>query len=445
MRTLLIKVRALLALSGLALTLVLLASAPAQAATSMTATENLNVRSAPSETAEVVGALYRGQTVMAMDSADGWTKITLDKATAYVSSAYLSAGSDLPAEKKVEAAATKMTTTAVNLREGPGLSYAVIKVMKKGTVVTATGKTSHGFAEVAEGSTTGWASAQYLTGAGSGLPAIIGTRVATADLDIRTTSDDDAETVAEVKKGTVLSVTGATQNGRAQIIYQDNIRWVTAKYLATPDNNLPAPPTLPKITGTRYATVALNIRSTYKDSYKLITEVPRGTQLSITSVVKQGRRQVVFENAARWVTNKYLSKTKPSTGGGSGGTYAVEKGLKPNAIKVHRAILKEFPEITVFGGVRPDPIPDHPSGRALDCMIPNYKSAHGKALGFRLSRWARTNAASLGINYVIWDQHIWNDQRANEGWRYMASRGSDSANHKNHVHITVYAKGYPPV
>ena len=24
----------------------------------------------------------------------------------------------------------------------------------------------------------------------------------------------------------------------------------------------------------------------------------------------------------------------------------------------------------------------------------------------------------------------------------MASRGSDTANHKNHVHITVYAKGY---
>ena len=44
----------------------------------------------------------------------------------------------------------------------------------------------------------------------------------------------------------------------------------------------------------------------------------------------------------------------------------------------------------------------------------------------------------LGIEYVIWNQQIWNIQRDAEGWRYMADRGGDSANHKNHVHITVY-------
>jgi hypothetical protein len=112
---------------------------------------------------------------------------------------------------------------------------------------------------------------------------------------------------------------------------------------------------------------------------------------------------------------------------------------------VHRAILKEFPEIVTFYGVRADSIPDHPTGRALDCMIPNYKSAHGKALGFRLSRWARRNSDKLGINYVIWNQHIWNKRRDSQGWRAMGGRGSDSANHKNHVHITVYAAGYAPV
>jgi hypothetical protein len=36
-------------------------------------------------------------------------------------------------------------------------------------------------------------------------------------------------------------------------------------------------------------------------------------------------------------------------------------------------------------------------------------------------------------------------QRDKEGWRYMAGRGSDSANHKNHVHVTVFAKGYAPI
>ena len=67
--------------------------------------------------------------------------------------------------------------------------------------------------------------------------------------------------------------------------------------------------------------------------------MPAGTKLSITGVVKNGRAQIVYNNAARWVTAKYLSTTKPSMPVISGGTYAVEKGLKPNAIKVHRAAL----------------------------------------------------------------------------------------------------------
>lgn len=137
--------------------------------------------------------------------------------------------------------------------------------------------------------------------------------MATADLNIRTTSGADAKTAAEVKKGTALSVTGAIQNGRAQIIYKGAIRWVTAKYLTNLRSNLPAPPKLPKITGTRYATATLNIRSSYADKYKLIAEVPRGTKLRITGVVKNGRMQIVFEKAVRWVTAKYLSKSAPSS------------------------------------------------------------------------------------------------------------------------------------
>jgi hypothetical protein len=71
-------------------------------------------------------------------------------------------------------------------------------------------------------------------------------------------------------------------------------------------------------------------------------------------------------------------------------------------------------------------------------MMPGYPSASSRALGFQVAAWAKAHARELGINYVIWDQHIWNIQRDSEGWRYMADRGSASANHKNHVHITVF-------
>ena len=442
MRRTLIKLRAAAALVALGVILSLMWPQAAGATTQMTATVGVNIRSGASTQSSILGGLYRGQTVTAISSAAGWTKITFRGSTAYVASKYLSKGKDLPVPKKIGAGTVKITTTALNLRTGPGLSYRVIKVLKGGTKVTLTGKTARGWAQLVNGKSTGWSSMQYLASSTTGRPAIIGKRVATADLDIRTTSGANAKTIAEVKKGTALSVTGAIQNGRAQIIYKGAIRWVTAKYLTNLKSNLPAPPKLPEITGTRYATATLNIRSTYADRYKLITEVPRGTKLNITGVVKNGRMQIIFEKAVRWVTAKYLSKSVPSSVPPS--WRAVERGLKPNAVKVHRAARAKFPQITTYYTLRAGVFTDHSTGRALDLMIPNYRSASGKALGYKVAAWAKANAKPLGINYVIWNQHIWNIQRDSEGWRYMADRGGDSANHKNHVHITVFAAGFDP-
>ena len=442
MRRTLIKLRAAAALVALGVILSLMWPQAAGATTQMTATVGVNIRSGASTQSSILGGLYRGQTVTAISSAAGWTKITFRGSTAYVASKYLSKGKDLPVPKKIGAGTVKITTTALNLRTGPGLSYRVIKVLKGGTKVTLTGKTARGWAQLVNGKSTGWSSMQYLASSTTGRPAIIGRRVATADLDIRTTSGANAKTIAEVKKGTALSVTGAIQNGRAQIIYKGAIRWVTAKYLTNLKSNLPAPPKLPKITGTRYATATLNIRSTYADRYKLITEVPRGTKLNITGVVKNGRMQIIFEQAVRWVTAKYLSKSVPSSVPPT--WRAVERGLKPNAVKVHRAARAKFPQITTYYTLRAGVFTDHSTGRALDLMIPNYRSASGKALGYKVAAWAKANAKPLGINYVIWNQHIWNIQRDSEGWRYMADRGGDSANHKNHVHITVFAAGFDP-
>ncbi len=440
--------RQLLGLLGLGLGGTLLLPQTAVAASKATVIELVNVRAKPSTTAEVRGQLAKGDSVTVISTATHWTRIRFEGGTGYVARRYLRAAPAVSTAVTVAAVAVlagsvRITTTAVNLRQGPALSQDVLQVLPKRTRVTMTGQLRSGYAEVVTGiSATGWISARYLA-ATTGLPAVVGTRVATEALDIRTTSGSNAKTVDEVAKGTALSMTGVIANARAQIVYEENVRWVTAKYLATPSTTLPSAPDLPTITGYRYATADLNIRSTYKTAYTLITEVPVGTRLAITGVVKSKRMQVIYDNAVRWVTAKYLSKTEPKVD--ETPKYAVEKGLKPNAIKIHRAVLTKYPSITTFYGVRRDALPDHPSGRALDIMIPNYKSAQGKKMGQDLSRWLRANAAAYGVNYVIWDQHIWNNERASEGWRYMANRGGDSANHKNHVHVTVYAKGYSPV
>lgn len=80
-------------------------------------------------------------------------------------------------------------------------------------------------------------------------------------------------------------------------------------------------------------------------------------------------------------------------------------------------------------GTRPNPT-DHDDGLALDFMTTV------KGTGDPLAAYAQANAARLGITYVIWWQRIWSVQRSSEGWRPMEDRGSITANHKNHVHVS---------
>ncbi|QKG22917.1 hypothetical protein ACTIVE_4558 [Actinomadura verrucosospora] len=83
---------------------------------------------------------------------------------------------------------------------------------------------------------------------------------------------------------------------------------------------------------------------------------------------------------------------------------------------------------------------EHPLGRACDFMISSGAPRSDEVqLGYSIANWAKANAARLGIDYIIYRQHIWNPSRAREGWRQMPDRGGLTANHYDHVHISVLA------
>ncbi|EUA23060.1 hypothetical protein I553_5383 [Mycobacterium xenopi 4042] len=64
---------------------------------------------------------------------------------------------------------------------------------------------------------------------------------------------------------------------------------------------------------------------------------------------------------------------------------APEEGLQVHTIRAARAISVLFPEITTIGGFRQDPLKWHPSGLAIDVMIPNYHSPEGIELGNQIA------------------------------------------------------------
>ncbi len=112
---------------------------------------------------------------------------------------------------------------------------------------------------------------------------------------------------------------------------------------------------------------------------------------------------------------------------------APERGLQVKTILAARSITAAFPEIKSIGGVRPDPLPWHPRGLAIDIMIPNPSSAAGIALGNEIVRFAFKNADRFALQDVIW-----------RGTYYTPSGPSGSGyGHYDHVHITTHGGGYP--
>ena len=186
----------------------------------------------------------------------------------------------------------------------------------------------------------------------------------------------------------------------------------------------------------RTTTAPLNLRKGPGQSYGVSKVLRKGVRVTLTGRTANGFAQVRNGSGTGWVSTRYLSGSK-AVAKSTPRRLATPRGLKPNAAKTYRAAVTRFPNIRTVHGVRPEANSDHSTGRAVDLMIPNYRSASGKNFGGDVAAWARANARSLGVTYVIWNQRIWSVARSSEGWRAMANRGGDSANHKDHVHISV--------
>ena len=104
------------------------------------------------------------------------------------------------------------------------------------------------------------------------------------------------------------------------------------------------------------------------------------------------------------------------------------QGLTANAAALLSYIDITYPEVTVVGGVRPDPIPDHPTGHALDIMV-----GSNQALGQRICDDMLAQFDRFHIRYLIYRETYRRPGVA----RWMVNRGSPTANHFDHVHLTV--------
>jgi hypothetical protein len=158
-------------------------------------------------------------------------------------------------------------------------------------------------------------------------------------------------------------------------------------------------------------------------------------QVAVTGRRQAGRVQIVIDGQSRWVTADYLAEDKPkpepegpSLGGSCSNGSSISAG-RASLYEIHDVVCSNWPQVTNYGTWRGDG--EHGQGRAVDIMVSGET-------GWAIANFLRANYAALGIEYIIYSQNIWSVERGGEGWRGMSDRGSTTANHYDHVHVTVY-------
>ena len=259
---------------------------------------------------------------------------------------------------------------------------------------------------------------------GLGLAAVLGSAVAVVVHDDPAASRADAVAAAEQLPADVETLVVADPPTRVSR---------SAERVPLPDESA----VQADISGTLFAVKDLTIfANSDRESAKLAT-VEKGDTVDVTGETKDGWTQVIHKDLPRWVVTTSVAKQMPKPppppeptlsdapcAAGAG----PESGLQPDTIKVYRAVCAEFPEVTTYGGTGGGG--EHATGQALDIMI-------SSDTGTALAEFLMKNRAELGIEYLIWRQQIWRPATSS-AWRPMSDRGSPTANHFDHVHVTTY-------
>ena len=273
-------------------------------------------------------------------------------------------------------------------------------------------------------------------------PVAVFATLASVGVGVLTTDLEDTAGLAAASRGSIADVTverdRPQQVSRSAPRITDRVtpaeRRAAARKQALAEEKAGAARAIRSADTHRWTTEELNLWDSSFDWAKLQGTVEAEEKVLVTGRKANGRAEIAVDGVSRWVTAEYLSDEKPEPeptvedASCTNGT-SVASGVSPNIVKVHEAVCANFPEISTYGTFRSDG--EHAQGRAVDMMTSG-------ARGWEVAEFVRANAGALGVEYVMYSQKIWSVDRSGEGWRYVEDRGSATANHYDHVHVTTY-------
>lgn len=246
---------------------------------------------------------------------------------------------------------------------------------------------------------------------------------------------------AQASRGERPSLTSASASAQPSVA-ESSVAEPSAPQpsVAAEPSAAPVPGAPPAVVAQRWATQAVNVRSGPSPDTERIGYLAALVEVGVTGETSGDWVQVVVDEQAGWVNGAYLSDTEPTPQEAAATATSdapctidsdIEPNLSANARAVYRAVCAAYGgSVSGFGGYRPGDDGDHGSGRAVDVMVSGE-------VGWEIARYLQPRAGELGITYIIYEQRIWEAGNPAGAWEWMADRGSVTANHYDHVHISV--------
>lgn len=283
-------------------------------------TFDVNFRSGPSTGYTSYQMVPQGSTVNVLGaSSNGWTPVSFNGKSGYISTPYLTATVATPAPAPAPTPApapvadtvigTSTTNTYVNFRSGPSTTSGVHELVGPGVKVNILGNSVNGWTKASYNGRTGYFFSQYLnatTPVNAPAPApapavdpVIGTAKTIYAVNHRAGAGTNTGVLQLVPQGATVNLLGASVNGWTKASYNGKTGYISTPYLQ-------ATATAAPVQTTQTTTYAVNFRSGPSTGYSILQVVPQGAKVTVVAASSGGWTKVTFNGKTGYISSDYL-------------------------------------------------------------------------------------------------------------------------------------------
>lgn len=279
-------------------------SQAAENATTMAATDYLNVRTGASTNNRIIGVLSPGESVVVTGVTNGWYHVEYKGQSGYAYQKYMnfegsSADGDVENGKETD----MVSIVYLNVRQQPSTNSSILGVLAPGEKIQVTGK-SNSWYKVKYNGQNAYTYADYLTfinadSEAAGTPGFEKRKMTTAvGCNFRSGPSESYRIIDGFQKGTVLTAVGQ-QNGWIQIDHNGTIGYIYGGNLVDGELSYAAE-------GETLTTTAdVNLRTSGSLNARVILTIPKGSKVEVIS--REGDWYIVdYKGDSGAVYSKYV-------------------------------------------------------------------------------------------------------------------------------------------